>query len=93
MRSDASSIETLTKEIRELKQTIEELTTQVRQLELNSAKVPGRFEVGDKVVLLTGGLVGKYGDKAVVTKVGKRISVVVNGRHTNRVPANLRHDQ
>ena len=85
------SIETLTKEIRELEETIEELTLQVQQLQLNSAKTPGRFEVGDKVVLLTGGLVGKYGNKVVVTKVSRRISVVVNERH--RVPANLRHDQ
>jgi hypothetical protein len=87
-------IENLTKEIQELKTTIEELTVQVQKLQLNSkAKVPGSFKVGDKVVLLTGGQVGKYGDKAVVTKVGRRISVVVNGRHTNRVPTNLKHDQ
>jgi len=93
MKNDAV-IENLTKEIRELKTTIEGLTLQVQQLQLNSkAKVPGSFEIGDKVVLLTGGLVGKYGDKGVVTKVGRRISVIVNGRHTNRVPTNLKHDQ
>jgi len=94
MKNEAS-IEALTNEIRNLKETIEELTTQMQKLQLNSkAKTPGSYKIGDKVVLLTGGLVGKYGDKAVVvTKVGRRIIVVVNRRHTNRGPTNLKHDQ
>ena len=88
------SIENLTNEIRDLKQSITELTAQVEKLQLRSdSKLPGVFKVGDKVTLLTSGLVGRYGDKAVVTKVGRRISVVVNGRHTNRVPTNLKHDE
>ena len=92
MRNNVS-IETLTEEIRKLKKTIEDLTSQVQKLQLNSkAKASDCVAVGDRVVLLTGGLVGKYGDKATVTKVGRRISVVVNGRHTNRAPTNLKHD-
>ena len=65
-------VEDLAKEIQKLKISIQELTNQLQQLQLNSKadKVPGVFEVGDKVLILSNGLVGKTGGKAIVTSVG-----------------------
>jgi ABC-type uncharacterized transport system ATPase subunit len=85
-------IESLTEEIKDLKTIIEELTDQVRQLQLKSkAKVPGAYQIGDRVIVLTSGRIGKTGDVAKVTKVGKRISIIVRDQHTNRHPSNLKH--
>lgn len=85
-------IESLTEEIKDLKTIIEELTDQVRQLQLKSkAKVPGAYQIGDRVIVLTSGRIGKTGDVAIVTKVGKRISILVHNQHTNRHPSNLKH--
>jgi hypothetical protein len=85
-------IESLTEEIKDLKTIIEELTDQVRQLQLKSkAKVPGAYQIGDRVIVLTSGRIGKTGDVAIVTKVGKRISILVRDQHTNRHPSNLKH--
>ena len=81
-----TSVENLTKEIQGLKTTIQELTRQVQQLQLKSEddKVPGIFEIGDRVIILSRGLIGKVGDKGIVTSVGKRVRVKVQGQHTNR---------
>jgi hypothetical protein len=85
-------IESLTEEIKDLKTIIEELTDQVRQLQLKSkAKVPGAYQIGDRVIVLTSGRIGKTGDVAKVTKVGKRISIIVRDQHTNPHPSNLKH--
>ena len=85
-------IETLTEEIQDLKTIIKELTDQVRQLQLQSkAKVPGVYQIGDRVIVLTSGKIGKTGDVAKVTKIGKRISIIVRDQHTNRHPSNLKH--
>ena len=85
-------IESLTEEIKDLKTIIEELTDQVRQLQLKSkAKVPGAYQIGDRVIVLTSGRIGKTGDAAIVTKVGKRISILVHNQHTNRHPSTLKH--
>ena len=87
-----TSIETLAEEVKDLKSTIEILTNQVRQLQLNSkANVPGVYQIGDRVIVLTSGRIGKTGDVAKVTKVGKRISIIVRDQHTNRHPSNLKH--
>ena len=94
--SNSATVEVLVKEIRTLNITIQELTNQVHALQINSCrykKVPGTFKTGDRVVILTNGLIGKAGDKATVTKVGKRISVKVQHQHTNRSPRNLKHEQ
>jgi len=90
-----TSVENLTKELRELKTTVQELTRQVQQLQLKSEadKVPGIFEIGDRVIILSRGLIGKVGDKGIVTSVGKRVRVKVQGQHTNRAHKNLKHDQ
>ena len=85
-------IESLTEEIKDLKTIIEELTDQVRQLQLKSkAKVPGAYQIGDRVIVLTSGRIGKTGDVAKVTKIGKRVSIIVRDQHTNRHPSNLKH--
>ena len=87
-----TSIETLTEEVKDLKSTIEILTNQVRQLQLKSkAKVPGVFQIGDRVFILTSGKIGKRGDVATVTKIGKRVSITVRSQHTNRHPSNIKH--
>ena len=87
-------VEDLAKEIQKLKTSIQELTNQVQQLQLISKanKIPGVFEVGDKVLILSNGLVGKTGDKAIVTSVGKRVRLKVRDQHTNRARKNLKHD-
>ena len=86
------SIDNLTEEIKDLKTTIEELTKQVQELQLErKVKVPGIYNIGDKVIVLTSGKIGRTGDIARVTKIGKRISIIVRGQHTNRHPSNLKH--
>ena len=85
-------IETLTEEIKDLKTIIEKLTDQVRQLQLKSkAKVPGAYQIGDRVIVLMSGKIGKTGDVAKVTKIGKRVSIIVRDQHTNCHPSNLKH--
>jgi transcription antitermination factor NusG len=93
--NNGTPVEDLTKEIQNLKRSIQELTNQVRQLQLDSkaGKVPGVFEVGDKVIILSNGLIGKTGDKATVTSVGKRVRLKVREQHTNRSRKNLKHDE
>ena len=87
------SIDNLTEEIKDLETTIEELTRQVQELQLErKVKVPGAYDIGDKVIVLTSGKIGRTGDIARVTKIGKRISIIVHGQHTNRHPSNLKHD-
>lgn len=86
------SIDNLTEEIKDLKTTIEELTKQVQELQLErKVRVPGIYSIGDKVIVLTSGKIGRTGDIARVTKIGKRISIIVRGQHTNRHPNNLKH--
>ena len=88
-----TSIETLSEEVKDLKFTIELLTEQVRQLQLpNKAKIPGVYQIGDRVFILTSGKIGNRGDVATVTKIGKyRISITVRDQHTNRHPSNIKH--
>ena len=90
-----ASVENLTKELQKLKTSIQELTEQVQQLQLKSKanKVPGIFKIGDKVVILRKGLVGKASNKAIVTSIGKRVRVKVRSQHTNRARKNLKHDK
>jgi hypothetical protein len=89
---NTQSIDKLTEEIKDLRATIEDLTKQVQELQLErKTKVPGVYDIGDKVIVLTSGRIGKSGDIARVTKIGKRISIIVNGQHTNRHPTNLKH--
>ena len=90
---NTESINNLTEEIKDLKATIEELTKQVQELQLErNTKVPGVYDLGDKVIVLTSGRIGKSGDIARVTKIGRyRISIIVRGQHTNRHPNNLKH--
>ena len=85
-----TAVADLAKELQELKTTVQELTSQVQQLQLTSEakKVPGIFEIGDRVIILSKGLIGKVGDKAIVTSVGKRVRVKVQGQHTNRAHKN-----
>ena len=90
MKND-HNIESLTAEVKSLRLTVEELKQQVRKLE-REKKIPGVFVIGDKVIVLSSGLVGNRGDKARVTKVGKRISILIDNKHTNRSPHNLEHD-
>lgn len=90
------TIGSLTKDIIDLKETIQELSNQVRQLQLDSKqeKIPGVFAVGDKVTILNNGFIGKTGDKAVVTSIGKRIRIKIRGGQiTNRARKNLQHDR
>ena len=90
---NTQSINNLTEEIKDLKATIEELTKQVQELQIErNTKVPGVYNIGDKVIVLRSGGIGKSGDTARVTKIGKhRISIIVHGQHTNRHPDNLKH--
>ena len=44
----------------------------------------------DQVIVLTNRLIGKVGYIARVTKIGKRISIVVQGKHTNRAANNIK---
>ena len=92
MRND-TAVKELTNKVRELKDTIQELTYQIQKLQLKSeaVKVPGVFEVGDKVIILSNGLIGKVGNKATVTSIGKRVRVKVKSQHTNRAHRNLKH--
>jgi hypothetical protein len=92
--SNDTPVENLAKEIQKLKASVQELTNQVQQLQLNNKanKVPGVFEVGDKIIILSNGLVGKAGDKAIVTSVGKRVRLKLGNQHTNRARKNLKHD-
>ncbi len=93
--SDKPTIVTLTKDIIDLKKTVQELSGQVQQLQLENTKekIPGVFTVGDRVTILSNGFIGKVGDKAVVTSVGKRIRIKVQGGQlTNRAHKNLHHD-
>ena len=84
----------LIEEIRDLKIDVKELKEEIKQIKSASkSKVPWVFEPGDRVVIATNGLIGKAGDRATVTKVGKRISLVVKGgQHTNRAPRNIKHE-
>ena len=92
--SDKSNIGTLSKDIADLKRTVQELSNQVQRLQLDKEqeKVPGVFAVGDKVTILSSGLIGKAGDKAVVTSIGKQIRIKVrDGQYNNRARKNLQH--
>ena len=94
--SDKPAIVTLTKDIIDLKKAVQELSEQVQQLQLENTeeKIPGVFTVGDKVIILSNGSIGKVGDKAVVTSVGKRIRIKARGGQlTNRAHKNLQHDE
>ena len=92
MRNDAV-VKELTNEVRELKDTVQKLTCQVQKLQLKreAVKVPGVFEAGDTVIILSSGLIGKVGNKASVTSIGKRVRVKVKSQHTNRAHRNLKH--
>ena len=90
------TIATLTKDITTLQRAVQDLSEQVQQLQLENTneKIPGVFTTGDKVIILSNGLIGKIGDKAVVTGVGKRIKIKIRGvQHTNRAHKNLQHDE
>ncbi len=54
--SDMPTIRTLAKDIIDLRKTVQELSEQIQQLQLDSIyeKVPGVFAVGDKVTILSG---------------------------------------
>lgn len=84
----------LIEEIKDLKLTVTELKEEIQRLKSTSnCKTPGVFQPGDKVIIATNGVIGKAGDKATVTRVGKRISLVLKGgNHTNRAPNNIKHD-
>ena len=71
-----------------------ELKEEIHQLKSTSKnKVPGIFQPGDKVIISTNGVIGKAGNRATVTKVGKRISLALKGgHHTNRSPNNIKHE-
>ena len=90
----SKKITELIKEIKYLKITVTELKEEIRQLKSTSnCKTPGVFQPGDKVTIVMNGVIGKAGDKATVTRVGKRISLVLKGgNHTNRAPNNIKHD-
>lgn len=92
--TDNDKITDLIEEIKDLKINIKELKEEITQLKSASKRtVPGVFERGDKVMILTNGITGKAGERATVTKVGKRISLVVKGGyHTNRAPRNIKHE-
>ena len=87
-------ISELIEEVKSLKINITELKSEIQQLKSASeSKVPGVFQPGDKVVISTNGVVGKAGDRATVTRVGKRIGLVLRGgQHTNRSPTNIKHE-
>ena len=94
--SNKPTIATLTKDITILQRAVQELSEQVQQLQLENTKekVPGAFTTGDKVIILSNGSIGKVGDKAVVTGVGKRIRIKTRGgQFTNRAHKNLQHDE
>lgn len=87
-------ISELIEEVKSLKINITELKSEIQQLKsVSRSKTPGVFQPGDKVVVSTNGIVGKAGDRATVTRVGKRIGLVLRGgHHTNRAPANIKHE-
>ena len=86
------SIDNLTEEIKDLKTSVEELTKQVQELQLKrKAKVPSVYDIGDKVIVLTSGKIGRTGDIARVTKISKRVSIIVRSQRKNRHPNNLKH--
>ena len=88
------TIQHLIEEIKQLKLNVVQLKTEIKQLQdASTRKVPGVFQVGDKVIISTNGIIGRAGDKATVTKVGKRVSLLVNGSHTTRSPYNIKHEQ
>ena len=94
--SNKPNIGTLSKDIVDLKRTVQELSDQIQRLQLDRAqeKVPGVFAVRNKVTILSSGLIRKTGNKAVVTSVGKRIRIKVQGgQHTNRARKKLQHDR
>jgi len=86
----------LIEEIKQLKINVSELKDEIKQLKSASIrKVPGVFEPGDTVVILTNGIIGKAGEHATVTRVGKkRVGLLVKGnQHTNRSPFNIKHHE
>ena len=95
--------EALRREIQALQRMVEDLSNQIRQLRIhNNEPLPReqntereapteKFSIGDKVIILSNGLIGKAGDTAIVTGVGKRVRIRVHGQYTNRMHKNLRH--
>ena len=86
----------LIEEIKQLKINVSELKDEIKQLKSASIrKVPGVFEPGDTVVILTNGIIGKTGEHATVTRVGKkRGSLLVKGnQHTNRSSFSIKHHE
>ena len=61
--------------------------------EATPATNTGSIKPGDTVELLTGGVMCKVGDRAIVTKVNNKtihFRTIRNGHHTHKKPTNLR---
>ena len=92
----------LLEEINTLKSTVDSLTRQLDQLNLQRRQVqqeestsPDELQLGRTVELLTKAKYGKSGNKATVLHIGKTfvtVKLIATGGTTTRLPRNLKID-